>query len=275
MTLNAEQADVDRKVLRVNREGPLAIFQIDDPGTRNALSPALTRQLVAACDVVNADMAISCVILTAVGDVFCAGGNIKDMYARANHFAGNAAEIRRHYLHGVQSIARALYDLEVPSIAAVNGPAMGAGMDFATMCTMRIASEHARFAESFIKLGLTSAAGGAWFLNRAIGTAAAAEMALTGDTLDARQALDIGLVSQVVKHDDLLDSARALAARITRHPPHSIRLNTRLLRESARLDLGASLELAASMQAVVQQTDDQYEAVAAAVERRSPDFKGS
>lgn len=262
-------------VLRVERDGAVLILTIDDPATRNALSPALTRELVAACTQANDDLTIGCVILTAAGDVFCAGGNIKDMYARANHFAGNAAEIRRTYMNGVQTIARALYALEVPSIAAVNGPAMGAGMDFATMCTIRMAAENAKFAESFIKLGLTSAAGGAWFLNRAIGASAAAEMALTGDTIDAARALEIGLVSRVVPHDSLLDEAKTLAARITRHPAHSIRLNTRLLRESARLDLNASLEIAAAMQAVVQQTDDQYEAVAAAVEKRKPTYKGS
>lgn len=262
------------EVLKVTREGPVVTLTIDDPSTRNALSVPLTKQIVAACEAINADMTVGCAILTAAGDVFCAGGNIKDMYARANHFAGNAAEIRRTYQNGVQTIARALYDLEVPIIAAVNGAAMGAGMDFATMCTIRIASEKAKFAESFIKLGLTSAAGGAWFLNRAIGTSAAAEMALTGDTIDAARALELGLVSRVVAHDALLAEANALAARITRHPPHSIRLNTRLLRESARLDLGASLEIAAAMQAVVQQTADQYEAVAAAVEKRKPSYTG-
>lgn len=261
-------------VLKVERDGPVVTLTIDDPATRNALSPALTRAMVAACAGANADMGVSCVILTAAGDVFCAGGNIKDMYARANHFAGNAAEIRRTYMTGVQTIARALYDLEMPSIAAVNGAATGAGMDFATMCTMRIASDRAKFAESFIKLGLTSAAGGAWFLNRAIGASAAAEMALTGDAIDAPRALEIGLVSRVVPHETLLDEARSLAARITRHPAHSVRLNTRLLRESARLDLPAALEIAAAMQAVVQQTEDQSEAVAAAVEKRKPTYKG-
>ncbi|MES2289083.1 MAG: enoyl-CoA hydratase-related protein [Pseudomonadota bacterium] len=261
-------------VLTMHREGAVVTLTMDDPATRNALSPALTDQLVAACAAINADLSVGCVILTGAGDVFCAGGNIKDMYARANHFAGNAAEIRRTYQNGVQTIAKALYDLEVPTIAAVNGAAMGAGMDFATMCTMRIASQGAKFAESFIKLGLTSAAGGAWFLNRAIGSSAAAEMALTGDTIDAARALEIGLVSRVVPPERLLEEANALALRIARHPPHSIRLNTRLLRESARLDLGASLEIAAAMQAVVQQTDDQHEAVAAAVEKRAPGFKG-
>mgnify|MGYP002723423195 CR=1 FL=1 len=262
------------QVLKVTRDDAVVTLTIDDPATRNALSPALTLQLTAACADINADMSVRCAILTAAGDVFCAGGNIKDMYARANHFAGNAAEVRRTYQNGVQTIARAFYAMEVPVIAAVNGPAMGAGMDFTTMCPIRIASDRAKFAESFIKLGLTSAAGGAWFLNRAVGSSAAAELTLTGDIIDAQQALSLKLVSRVVPHDQLLAEARNIAARIVRHPAHSIRLNTRLLRESARLDLSSALELAAAMQAVVQQTEDQYEAVAAAVEKRAPLYKG-
>lgn len=262
------------EVLKISRDGPVVTMTIDDPTTRNALSPQLRAELVAALEAINADMGVSCAILTGAGDVFCAGGNLKAMYAREGHFAGNTAETRRSYMHGVQTIARAMYDCEVPLIAAVNGAAMGAGMDFATMCTIRIASNRAKFAENFIKLGLTSAAGGAWFLNRAIGTSAAAEMTLTGEAIDAAQALACGLVSRVVEHDALLETARQIANRITRNPAHSIRLNTRLLRESARLDLPASLEMAASMQAIVQQTEDQYEAVAAAVEKRRPVFKG-
>src|SRR5438067_2253756 len=140
------------EVLRVERQGAVVTLTIDDPKTRNALSVALTQELVAALAEANRDLSVGCIILTGAGDVFCAGGNIKDMYARANHFAGNAAEIRRTYQHGVQTIARALYDCEVPVIAAVNGPAMGAGLDFALMCTIRIAAEKAKFAESFIKL---------------------------------------------------------------------------------------------------------------------------
>ncbi|MBA3056050.1 MAG: enoyl-CoA hydratase [Sphingomonadales bacterium] len=264
---------MSESVLRVERNGPVVRLTIDDPKTRNALSPALTRALVAACAEANADMSVGCIILTAAGDVFCAGGNIKAMYARSGHFAGNAAEIRRMYLNGVQSIAKAFYDCEVPIIAAVNGAAMGAGMDFAMMATLRIASENAKFAESFIKLGLTSAAGGAWFLTRAVGPAVAAEMTLTGDTIDARQALELGLVSRGVANDKLLETANEIAARIVRHPLHSVRLNTRLLRESQRLDLHAALEIAAGMQAVVQDTEDQYEAVAAAVEKRKPEYK--
>lgn len=259
--------------VKISREGAVLIVTIDDPDTRNALSPEVTAGLLAACAQANDDLSIGCLILTATGDVFCAGGNIKAMYERRGHFSGNAAEMRRYYLNGVQRIAQALYALEVPAIAAVNGAAMGAGLDFAMMCPIRIASENARFAESFIKLGLTSAAGGAWFLPRAIGGSAAAEMTLTGDTIDAQQALQLGIVSRVVAHESLQAEAHSIAKRIVRNPLHSVRLNTRLLRESSRLDLTASLELAAAMQAIVQQTEDQHEAVAAVIEKRKPDFK--
>jgi enoyl-CoA hydratase/carnithine racemase len=262
------------EVLKVDRDGAVITLTIDDPDTRNALSPALTRELVQALSDANADLTVGCLILTGAGEVFCAGGNIKNMYARSDHFAGNAAEIRRSYQHGVQTIARALYELEIPIIAAVNGAAMGAGLDFALMCNIRMAADCATFAESFIKLGLTSAAGGAWFLTRAVGASMAAELTLTGDTFDAQRALDLGVVSRVTPREELLCEARALAARITRHPMHSVRLNTRLLRESSRLDLPGALELAAAMQAIVQQTDDQYEAVAAAVEKRKPIYQG-
>jgi enoyl-CoA hydratase/carnithine racemase len=265
---------LDGTVLKMSRDGAVVTLTIDDPPTRNALSAQLARELTAACATLNEDMSVGCAILTGSGDVFCSGGNVKDMYGRKNHFAGNAAEIRRTYQHGVQSVARALHELEVPIIAAVNGPAMGAGLDFAMMCNMQIASEKARFAESFIKLGLTSAAGGAWFLTRRLGMSVASELTLTGDTVDAEQALKLGIVSRVVPHDQLLPEARSLAARIVRHPLHSVRLNARLLREAARLDLPATLELASSMQAIAQQTDDQREAVAAVIEKRPPVYKG-
>lgn len=258
----------------VTIEQAVAVITLNSPEQRNMISPALTGGLVAACRTVGSDATVACAVLTANGRVFSAGGNIKNMYRRADHFAGNAAEIRQSYANGVQQIARAMHSLDVPVIAAVNGAAIGAGLDIAMMCDIRIAAEEASFAESFIKLGLVSAAGGAWFLTRAIGGSAAAEMTLTGDTVDARRALALGIVSRVVAADQLMPTAMEIARRIARHPPQSVRLNTRLLRESARLDLWTSLELAANMQAIVQQTEDQHEAVAAVVEKREPVFKG-
>lgn len=257
-----------------DQQGNVAVFTLNDPETRNALSPALTDALVAACERVNADVDIRCVVLRAEGPAFCSGGNIKRMYAREGHFEGGPAETRRHYLHGVQRITRALYNLEVPIIAAVQGPAIGAGLDFALMCDIRLCAPEARFAESFIKLGLVSAAGGAWFLHRKLGPSLAAELTFTGDEFDAEQALAMGVVSRIVPNETLEAEALAVAQRIARHPPQSIRLNKRLLRDSANLDLDAALELAASLQALVQHTADQHEAVAAVIEKREPKFTG-
>lgn len=261
-------------IIESRRDGAVVTIVMDDPKTHNSISPELTHGLAAALSAADADPGVGCVILTAAGEIFCAGGNIKAMYARSGHFKGNAAEIRRTYLTGVQTIARSLYAMEIPVIAAVNGAAMGAGLDIAMMCPIRIACEEARFGESFINLGLVSAAGGAWFLTRGIGGSAAAEMTLTGDPVDAQEALRLGIVSRLTPREELLPTAQEIAGRIVRHPMQSIRLNTRLLRESMRLDLTASLELAAAMQAIVQQTEDQYEAVAARVEKRAPAFKG-
>jgi enoyl-CoA hydratase/carnithine racemase len=261
-------------MVKLDRDGAVVTMTLADPAARNMISPAMTAGITAACDTINADPSIACAILTADGAIFSAGGNIRSMYERSDHFAGNAAEMRRSYEHGVQQIARALYGIEVPVIAAVNGPAMGAGFDIAIMCDIRIAADTAIFAESFIRLGLVSAAGGAWFLPRAIGTSAAAQLTFTGDPVDAQAALALGIVSEVVPIADLMPAARRIAERIACHAPHSVRLNKRLLRESARVDLSSALEMAAAMQAIVQQTDDQYEAVAAAVEKRRPQFVG-
>lgn len=261
------------QAVTVERDGPVAIVTLNRPEERNTISVEMTDALVQACAAIHADMGVRCAILTARGKVFCAGGNLKAMYRREHHFAGSPAEIRRYYDQGVQRLARAFASVEVPFIAAVNGAAIGAGLDLTLMCDIRIAAESAVFAESFIRLGLVSAAGGAWLLQRAVGPAIAAELTLTGDDFDARRALALGLVSQVLPADELMPRARELAARIARHPSHAIRLNKRLLRESAQQPLESALALGASLQGIAQHTADHHEAVAAVVEKRAPAFK--
>ncbi len=136
----------------------------------------------------------------------------------------------------------------MPIIAAVNGAAVGAGCDLAMMCDIRIASERASFAESFVQLGLIPGDGGTWFLPRAIGYERAAEMTFTGDRIDAATALSWGLVSRVVPHEDLLGTATELAERIVKNPPHSLRMAKRLLQESRTGTLESTLAMAAAMQ---------------------------
>jgi enoyl-CoA hydratase/carnithine racemase len=151
----------------------------------------------------------------------------------------------------------------VPTIAAVNGPAIGAGCDLACMCDIRIASTEARFAESFVKLGIIPGDGGAWWLQRVIGYARAAELSFTGEIIDAQTALGIGLVSRVVSAAELLPSARALAGRIAANPAPALRMAKRLLRHAQTSRLDETLELSAAMQALAHHTGEHDAAVAA------------
>jgi enoyl-CoA hydratase/carnithine racemase len=164
--------------------------------------------------------------------------------------------------------------LDVPIIAAVNGPAIGAGLDLACMCDIRIAGQSARFAESFVKVGLIAGDGGAWLLPRAVGFSKACEMAFTGDTINADEALACGLVSRVVPDAELLAAARALAERIATNPAASLRMTKRLLIEGRQTRMDTLLEMAAAMQALAHSTADHREAVTAFLEKRKPNFSG-
>lgn len=264
----------DTSALGWDIEGHIALLTLNRPDNLNLISQELTDALVAACARLRTESEVRCVILTGSGRAFCAGGNLNAMHRREHHFAGSAAQIRASYDTGVQRLVRSFEQLDVPVIAAVNGAAMGAGLDLALMCDIRVAAESAKFAESFIRLGLVSAAGGSWLLQRLVGPSVAAELTLTGDTFDASRAKELGLVSSVVPDGELMETVRELAARISRHPPHAIRMNKRLLRESRNAPLEASLSLAASLQGIAQHTQDHREAVAAAVEKRAPRFRG-
>ncbi|MBV8704451.1 MAG: enoyl-CoA hydratase/isomerase family protein, partial [Acetobacteraceae bacterium] len=163
---------------------------------------------------------------------------------------------------------------DVPMIAAVNGAAIGAGLDLACMCDIRIAGESARFAESFVKVGLIAGDGGAWLLPRAVGYSKACEMAFTGEIIDAREALACGLVSRVVPDGELLGAARGLAERIAANPSHAVRMTKRLLMEGRNTRMDTLLEMAAAMQSLVHATADHREAVAAFLEKRPARFSG-
>jgi enoyl-CoA hydratase/carnithine racemase len=258
------------------RDNHVVTLTLNRPDERNAFgSHEFCAALVDAVERVNADANVSCVILTGAGSVFCAGGNVKKMLSTGGiGLAENPAATRGNYKSGIQRIPLALWDLETPCIAAVNGPAIGAGCDLACMCDIRIASERAQFAESFLKLGLVPGDGGAWLLPRIVGNSMAAELTYTCETIDAQRALACGLVSRVVPHEQLLMTARELAARIAANPPQALRLSKRLLRESQHARLPDILELSAAFQALVHSSADHAEAVRAALEKRTPTFTG-
>ncbi|MEH6689070.1 MAG: crotonase/enoyl-CoA hydratase family protein [Halopseudomonas sabulinigri] len=260
--------------LQLERRGGVVIVRMDRPDTRNALSePSQMQEFVDLCAQMRADASVKVIVLTGNGKSFCAGGNIKDMQAREGIFAGSPYELRNTYRDGIQRIPTALYDLDIPIVAAVNGAAIGAGLDLACMCDIRIASTKAVFAESFVKLGIVPGDGGAWLLPRIIGIPKASLMAFTGDTIDAEKALEWGLVEQLCDPQELETQAVALAERIAANPGHALRLCKRLLREGQHMRLDSLLELSAAYQSLAHHTEDHQEAVAAFVDKRTPEYK--
>jgi enoyl-CoA hydratase/carnithine racemase len=256
------------------QQGAVVTLTMNHPEQRNPLTGnTAVAEFLAAFDRIHADDSVRCVILTGNGPSFSAGGNIHEMKRQAGPEVSEM-QIRRDYRHGIQRMALALFNLEVPVIAAINGHALGAGLDLACLCDIRIASEKAKFAESFVKLGIIPGDGGAWLLPRTIGLERAAEMAFTGDTIDAQQALAWNLVSRVVPHDQLMDAARALAGRIVVNASHALRLAKRLMREGLHSRLDSVLELSAVFQAVSHKAADHAEAVNAFLEKRAPKFSG-
>lgn len=259
----------------VSTSGSVQLWTINLPEAGNAISgPDVVAEFEANIDAANRDNAVRAIIVTGSGKIFSAGGNVKEMADRRGMFGLDPIDQRRAYIDGIQRIPRAMSRLEVPIIAAVNGAAVGAGCDLAMMCDMRIASNTAFFAESFVKLGIIPGDGGAWLLPRAIGAARAAEMAFTGDRVDAATALDWGMVSRVVEPENLLDAAHELAARVAVNPPNALRMTKKLLREGQRVDLDTLLELSASLQALSHHSADHREALSAFLERRTGNFTG-
>ena len=260
--------------LQTERDGAVVVATLNRPDQRNAISEtAHSEEIRDFCAEMTRDRSVRAIVLTGAGKAFCAGGNIKDMASKGGMFGGAPYTIRNSYRTGIQLIPQALYELEVPVVAAINGPAIGAGLDLACMCDIRIADERAIFAESFVKLGIVPGDGGAWLLPRAIGMARASQMTLTGDTIDAATALEYGLVSEVVAGEALMDRALEIAGSIAANPGHATRMAKRLLRDGQDMKLGPLLEMSAAYQALAHHQADHHEAVAAFIDKRDPDFR--
>lgn len=251
------------------RDGAVVTLTLNRPDERNALSTqAQWDELVDCCARVRADESVKAVILTGAGTAFSAGGNVKDMRDKKGIAGGSPYAVFKGYQGGIQRIPLSLHQLEVPTIAAVNGPAIGAGCDLACMCDIRIASEQATFAESFVKLGIIPGDGGAWLLQRAIGYQRAAELTFTGDAIDAHAALAMGLVTRVVAPEALMPSARDLAARIAANSAPALRMAKQLLRQAQTARFDETLQLSAALQALAHHTPEHDAAVAAFFARR-------
>ncbi|MET0251511.1 MAG: crotonase/enoyl-CoA hydratase family protein [Novosphingobium sp.] len=262
--------------LEVERHGRIAILRMNRAESLNAIGTLDDcDNIVDTVWQLGLDRSLSALILTGAGRAFCTGGNIKGIQQRQGIGPLEQPDsTRANYRRGVQRATRALLDCEVPMIAAINGHAIGLGLDLACLCDLRIAAQSAKMAASFIKVGIVPGDGGAWTLQQVVGYSKAAELFLTGDTFGAEEALAMGLVSQVVPDEHLLDAALALAGRIAANAPRALRLTKRLLRQAQHNRADDVLELSAAFQAIAHETADHAEAVAAILEKRAPSFTG-
>lgn len=255
--------------LLYEKDGHVVTLTINKPEIRNPLGdPADAENFAEAVDRINADREVRCAILTGAGKAFSAGGNVKAMRERSGEFAGSGLLIRERYRTGIHRMVKAIWSIEVPLIAAVNGPAIGLGNDVACLADIRIASDRAKFGATFLKLGLIPGDGGAWLLPRAIGMSRAAELLFSAELIDAATAAEWGLVSRVVPGDELMSAARALADTICQQPPAVLRMTKRLLRDGQGASFDAIMEMSAAYQALAHLSEDHAEAVEAFFEKR-------
>jgi len=253
---------------RLSLKERVATLTLDRHDVRNALTgTALVDDIVAVADWVNACDEVSVLVITGAGSAFSAGGNVKDMAERGGDFAGDVAEVASRYRRGIQRIPLALQGVEVPIIAAVNGPAIGAGFDLANMADVRIASRKARFGETFLNLGIIPGDGGAWFMQRLIGYQRAFELTLSGRVIDAEEAKTYGIVLEVTAPEALLERVGEMAEQMAAQPPKATRLTKRLMKMGSRMELPDFLDLCATFQGMCHNEPEHLEAVNAMLEK--------
>ncbi|ACH38475.1 enoyl-CoA hydratase/isomerase [Citrifermentans bemidjiense Bem] len=248
-------------------------FQRDD--VRNALTgTALTEDIITTVNWVNSEDRVSVLVLTGAGSAFSSGGNVKEMQSQSGTFEGSPVQVQDKYRRGIQQIPLVLHKAEIPVIAAVNGPAIGAGFDLANMCDIRLASTRAKVGETFINLGITPGDGGAWFMQRLMGYQRAAELTFTGRVVEAAEALKLGIFLEVLEPEELMPRTMELARQIASKPPVTLRLTKRMMKLAQRSDLPDFLDLCACFQSLAHHTDDHIEAVNAFLDKRDPHYKG-
>lgn len=252
----------------VEKNGAIALVTLNRPERRNAFTDIQQIDDIAeAIRELDVDRDVRCIILTGKGAAFSAGGDIAQFFNGEALIDERPEVTRMLYRRGIQQLPELFEALEVPVIAAVNGPARGAGCDLALMCDIRIASEKASFAQTFVKLGLVSGDGGAWLLPRLVSFSDACEVALTGDVIRADRALEMGLVSKVVAPERLMDECLSIASRIAANPSDGVRMTKRLLRLGRNMQMNGLLEVSAAMQAIAHTTADHKKAIEVAYEQ--------
>ena len=246
----------------------VAVLMLARDDVRNALTgTALIPDIVNTCEWINRNDAVGALVLSGEGKAFSSGGNITDMHRRNGMFGGSPIEVQDGYRRGIQQMTLAMYRLEVPAIAAINGPAIGAGLDLCCMCDIRLGSGHAKLGSTFVNLGIIPGDGGAWFLPRLIGMQRAAELMFSGRIVLPEEALGLGLLMEVLDSEELLPRACAIAAQFAAKPRQALRMTKRLLQSGQRLELGDFLDYCASQQSLCHTSEEHLRALGAFIDK--------
>jgi enoyl-CoA hydratase/carnithine racemase len=270
--MRAEVQAMEFDLVRYGVERHVARITLDRPERRNALNREAYRQLEGAFLEAQRDPEVRCVVLTGTDPAFCSGDDVREIMAGPERET-TVARLRQVRPRPTPA-AIAVLECDRPVVAAVNGPAVGWGMDLSLLCDIRIASERAQFGELFVKRGLVADLGGLWRLPQVVGPSRAAELLFTGDVIDAKRAERIGLVSEVVAHEALLPSAHALADRIAANPPLAVRHLKEGLRRATHGDVREIGAYVGQTLAYLFTTEDHREGVASFLEKRPASFKG-
>jgi enoyl-CoA hydratase/carnithine racemase len=268
---------MDWETILLKKENLIATITLNRPDRLNAVTPKMASELLAALDDVDKDDEARVLVLTGSGKGFCAGADVGGMTGGSQEGMGtarNAEEMRRYHSRVVGRICLGFQKLQKPTIAMVNGVAVGGGFDMALACDMRVGSRNARFRNAFVKIGLFPGWGGTWLYPRVMGLGKAFEYLFTGDFLEAEEAERIGVLNKLVPAENLEKETMALARKIALGPPIAIRLMKLQAYKGLQMDMETALEMAAACETITLTSEDHKEGVAAFREKREAQFKG-
>lgn len=248
---------------------------LNRPENANAFHLPMIDELIHTLEYADHCDDIRVIVFTGEGKNFCAGGDVLAMEEKREMFSGESDELRRNYQKGIQRIPVTMEKLQKPTIALVNGAAIGAGCDFACMSDIRLGCEHTKMGETFTKLALVPGDGGTYFLSRVIGFTKAMEMFLTGRILKADECREWGLLNKLVPSSELLKEGKAMATMIAENAPTAVQMTKKAMKVGYLKDLQTSLDMLAAFQGITQRTNDHFEGLSALKEKRKPNFKGN
>lgn len=270
------------KDLEFQVENNIGVIRLNRPKSLNAFSLEMIGLWIKALKEIRDNDEIKVGIITGNGNAFCAGGDIKSMMNGEGFMANTREEVsdfttlpldvKNGLWKNIQRIPLLMEEIDKPMIAAINGVAIGAGLDMALMCDIRYCSDQAKLGEGYINAGIVPGDGGGYYLPRIIGIDKALEMLWTGDILTAKESKDIGLVTRVIPADQLMDEVLQFANRLTDAPQEVIRMMKRVVYDSLTLSLKQSLDMVSSFMAIAVHHPDHEEAVQAMKEKRKPKF---